>query len=337
MSFDRILGNEHVKTILRLSLQKNRLPNSLLFCGPQGVGKRRLAVALAQAVNCERLRDDACGECPNCAAISGGRFPDVQEIKPTGQVIRVEHVREMRQAAYLRPMSGRKRVFIILEADKMNDESSNTVLKILEEPPLFSLFILVTDNPYLILPTIKSRCQVLPFSPIGRDDITKALLDKGWPEDQARIISLQVKGNLEEALRANWEEVESDRRQAWELFRSVIKPEKPAQFLRAYAFAPRNFVREELKRTLEIMASFCRDLVLIKDGGDLSLLLNPDFEEPLRGLTDSCSLERCWEFLRRVDMALSGLDKNLNMSLIGCTFHSLIGEETHVRNRLSRL
>ena len=337
MSLDGVLGNGRVKTILRLSLQKSRLPNSLLFCGPKGVGKRRLALALAQAVNCERLRDDACDECPSCLAISGGRFPDVQEIRPTGQVIRVEHVREMRQAAYLRPMTGRKRVFIILEADKMNEESSNTVLKILEEPPLFSLFILVTDNPYLILPTIKSRCQVLQFSPIGREEITTALLDTGWPADRARIVSLYVKGNLEEALRVNWGEVDNDRRQAWEFFLSIIKPEKPAQFLRAYAFAPRNVVREDLKRTLEIMASFCRDLVLIKDGGDLSLLLNPDFEEPLRALAHSCSLERCWEFLRRADMALSGLDKNLNMSLIGCAFHSLLGEETHGRNRLSRL
>src|SRR4030042_3927846 len=135
MNFDNIVGNSRVKKILRLALQKNRLPNSLLFHGPKGVGERSLPLTLAEAVNCERRRADACGECPTCLAISGGRFPDVQEVKPSGQVIRVDRVREMRQAAYMRPMVGRKRVFIISEADKMNDEPFNTVLKILEETP----------------------------------------------------------------------------------------------------------------------------------------------------------------------------------------------------------
>jgi DNA polymerase-3 subunit delta' len=336
MGFTEILGNSRVKKILRLALQKNRLPNSLLFYGPEGVGKKRLAFALAEAVNCERRRDDACGECPACLAIANGRFPDVQEVKPSGQVIRVEHVREMRQAAYMRPMVGRKRVFIISEADKMNDESANTVLKILEEPPLFSHFILVTDNPYRILPTIKSRCQALQFVPVGRAEIVTALLEKGCPEDRARIISLSVGGNLEEALDLKWEEFNAARREAWDLFVSVIKPDQPSLFLSQYGFAQRNLIREDLKGTLEIMASFCRDLILMKDRGDLSLLLNPDYAGELQELESSCSLERCWEFLRRVEGASSGLDRNLNMNLIGCAFHSLLGEETYDRDRLSR-
>jgi DNA polymerase III delta' subunit len=336
MGFDNILGNSRVKKILRLALQKNRLPNSLLFYGPEGVGKRSLAFALAMAVNCERRRDEACGECPTCLAISGGRFPDVQEIKPSGQVIKVEHVREMRQFAYMRPMIGRKRVFIISEADKMSEDSSNTVLKILEEPPLFSHFILVTDNPHLILPTIKSRCQVLQFVPVGREEITRALVEKGCREDRARIISLFVRGNLEEALDLNWDEVQNVRREAWTLFLSILKPEKPALFLRSYGFAQRNLIREDLKITLEIMASFCRDLVLMKERGDLSLLLNPDYGEDIRALENVWSLERCWEFLRRVDGAVYGLAKNLNMSLIASAFYSLLGEDTHDRDNLSR-
>src|SRR4030042_5850531 len=138
MNFDNIVGNSRVKKILRLALQKNRLPNSLLFHGPKGVGKRSLALTLAEAVNCERRRADACGECPTCLAISGGRFPDVQEVKPSGQVIRVDRVREMRQAAYMRPMGGRKRVFIISEAGKMKDASPNTLLENRTEHPSFS-------------------------------------------------------------------------------------------------------------------------------------------------------------------------------------------------------
>lgn len=219
----------------------------------------------------------------------------------------------------------------------MNEESSNTVLKILEEPPLFSHFILVTDNPYLILPTIKSRCQALQFMPVGREEIARALQEKGCPEDRAHIISLYVRGNLEEALSLNWDEVSSARRDAWVFFKSIIKPDRPAQFLQRYAFAQRSFIREDLKVNLEIMASFCRDLVLMKDRGDLSLLLNPDYAEELGALESSCSLEKCWEFLRRVEGAYSGLDRNLNVNLIGCAFHSLLGEESHDRDSLSGL
>jgi DNA polymerase III delta' subunit len=327
MGFDSVLGNSRVKRILRLALQRKRLPNSLLFYGTEGVGKRRLAVIVAQAVNCERLRDEACGECPSCLAIRDGRFPDVQVIEPSGQVVKIEHLREVRQAAYMRPMIGRKRVFIISEADKMKEDSSNTMLKILEEPPSFSHLILVTDNPHLILPTIRSRCQTFQFVPVGREEIARALRDKGFPEDQAAILSLYVGGNLEKALELNWDEVQEGRRDAWNLFLSIIKPEKPSLFMSRYGFAQRNVIRDDLKQTLETMASLCRDLVLVKDGGDLSLLLNPDYEEGLRALQKSCTLDRCWEFLRRAEGALYGLEKNLNMSLISCGFHSLLGEQ----------
>jgi DNA polymerase III delta' subunit len=336
MGFDDILGNGRVKKILRLALERNRLPNTLLFHGPEGVGKRRLALDLAKAVNCERKTDDACDACPACVAISGGRFPDVQEIRPSGQAIKVDHVREMRQVAAMRPMAGRKRVFIISEADKMNEESSNTVLKTLEEPPFFSHFILVTDKVHLILPTIKSRCQALQFGPVGKDVIAGALREKSFGEDEARIAALFVGGNLEEALTLNWERIQEVRREAWGFFESLAKPEEPSRFLRSYGYVPRNVIREDLEKTLEIMASFCRDMALIKEGGDASLLLNPDFEPELRALEGSWSLEKGRRFFRLIDGAICGLDKNLNMSLIASAFYSLLGENAHDRDHLSR-
>jgi len=329
MSFDDVLGNSRVKKILKLALQKNRLPNSLLFHGPEGVGKRNLAFSLAKAVNCERRTDDSCDECPACQAISAGRFPDVQEIKPSGPVIKVDHVREMRQAAYLRPMAGRKRVFIISDADKMNDESFNTVLKILEEPPSFSHFILVTDKLHLILPTIRSRCQALQFAPVSKEVIAGALREKGFGEDQARIGSLFVSGNLEKALELNWDETQEVRREAWNLFVSLARPEEPSRFLRSYGFGQRNLIREDLENRLAIMASFCRDMALIKEGGDVSLLLNPDFAEELRALDGSWSLEKGRQFLRIIEGAFSGFSRNLNMSLIAGAFYSLLGEDAH--------
>ncbi|MBM3285278.1 MAG: DNA polymerase III subunit delta', partial [Candidatus Aminicenantes bacterium] len=104
MGFDDVLGNARVKKTLRLALLRSRVPNSLLFSGPRGVGKKSLARLLAQAVNCEREKDDACGVCATCVAISGRRLPDVWEIGPEGQEIKIDQMRALKQAAYLRPM-----------------------------------------------------------------------------------------------------------------------------------------------------------------------------------------------------------------------------------------
>lgn len=336
MGFDDVLGNSRVKKILRLALRRNRVPNSLLFSGPQGVGKKSLAIALAKAINCQEEQGDACDECAACRAIAAGRFPDVQEIGPEGQVIKVEHVREMRQLAYLRPMTGKKRVFIITEAERLTDESANTLLKILEEPPFFSQFILVTSNLHLILSTIKSRCQTFHFVPVGREEIVKALEERGYPKDRAGIISLYVGGNFGEAIELDWNELQDKRREVWTLFLSFLKNEKPAQLLTAFGFSQRNIVREDLERTLKIMASLCRDLILVKEKGDPALLLNPDYAEDLRVVEKEWTLERCWECLRRIDAAFAGLARYLNLSLVISSFYSLLGEDTHDRYHLSR-
>jgi DNA polymerase III delta' subunit len=142
-------------------------------------GKRDTALVLAKALNCQKKKDDACEACASCKAVNAGNFPDVMEIQPEGNVLKIEQMRLLRDIVHLKPMTGKRRVFIVAEAEKMTEEAANSLLKILEEPPLFSYIILMTDNPFLLLPTIKSRCQILNFLPISREDIEKILVHKG--------------------------------------------------------------------------------------------------------------------------------------------------------------
>lgn len=325
MAFADILGNERQKKILKKALQKEKIPNSMLFSGLEGVGKKSMALVLAKAVNCEKKKDDACEVCSSCKAISRAHFPDVMEIAPDRNVIKIDQMRVLKRTAYLRPMIGKKRVFIVTEAEKMNEEAANSLLKILEEPPLFSYIILVTSNPEMIKLTIKSRCQGLSFQPISREDIEKVLLEKGYEKGRAKIISLLVGGNLKKALNLEWEEIQAKRERAWELFLSFLRQENLATSLRNYA-SSRGLMREEMEQDLEILSSFCRDLILIKEKSDIRLLMNPDYAPEFDKAESFLSLDKSLDDLEKIDYALYALRRNLNMNLLLTSlFSNLIG------------
>lgn len=348
MAFDDIVGNSRVKKILRRSLERGRVPNSLLFAGPEGVGKRQTALVVAKALNCLRKKDDACEECDHCRLINSGNMPDVievdvKELRPdrdnsrdepeaeegeSGEAgrdtIGIKTMRGIKELVHLRPMLGRSRVFIINEAEKMTPEAANSHLKILEEPPLFSTIILISENPSLILPTIKSRCQVLSFLPISDEEIERVLRDRGIERGKARIMASLAHGNLELASSLDWDEIERRRREAWDLFDSVIGEKESSLFLRNFAFQRRNVIREDLTQTLELFSSFCRDILLLKVNGASALLFNPDYEPDLVAAERSLGLEPTLRFLSQTDRALANLDRSLNANLLASSFYSQV-------------
>jgi len=315
MSFSDITGNARIKKILVKALQRGRMPNSLLFSGPQGVGKIDMAYVVAKTLNCLDREDDACETCSSCMAINKGVFPDVMRLAPEKDVLKIDQMRILKEAAYLRPMIGRKRVFIVDPAETMNREASNSLLKILEEPPLFSHIILITSNPFVILPTVKSRCQVLSFSPVSRDDIVRCLIEHDFTEEKARILSLLVRGNLKQAMNMDWEEVRSQREKTWRLFLTFLYREPPASFFKEFSARSRDAAEEEIRPTLELLASFSRDLILIKENADPGLLFNPDFESLLRDEAASIRTEQVLALLDQVEKWLLMLQRNMNIKL----------------------
>jgi DNA polymerase-3 subunit delta' len=170
-SFAAIRGHDRVCDFLRGAVTSGRLAHALLFAGPDGVGKRLVALACAAWMECATGGADACGVCASCRQIAAGSHPDVQLLAVASgkKEIGVDRIRELKRFMQLRPMLGKSKVTIIDEAASLTVAAQNALLKTLEEPPAHSLLILVASNPDALLATVRSRCQRVRFSPLPVD------------------------------------------------------------------------------------------------------------------------------------------------------------------------
>jgi len=179
MRFADIIGHRRSIEVLRRMARRGRVPHALLFVGPEGVGKRAVAEAFFQYLNCPSAGEDSCGLCPSCEKVKGGRHPDLHLVVPEGEHIKIQQVRELIERLYLRPLEARWRGAIIEGADRMTKEAGSAFLKTLEEPPPSTLIVLITSRPEGLLPTISSRCQRIRFYPLSDEEVREVLERKG--------------------------------------------------------------------------------------------------------------------------------------------------------------
>jgi DNA polymerase III subunit delta' len=181
MSFQTIVGQEKAKRILQQALQRNSVSHAYLFSGPVGTGRRATAMAFAKALLCEEQGSDACGQCLSCRKFEHGNQPNLLHIIPDGATIKIDQIRELqRELSYRHHGEGRK-IYILDGAEKLTLQAANSLLKFLEEPSSPIVALLLTDNGQAILPTIRSRSQLVPFHPIAASDMQAGLLKEGHP------------------------------------------------------------------------------------------------------------------------------------------------------------
>lgn len=203
MSFSAIKDQSIPVRLLRNIVRMRRVPNGLLFWGPEGVGKSYTAAAFAKALNCLDYDGDSCGKCLACKKIDHGTHPDVKHIKPSGKtrIIKTEVVDFINELSVYRPFEGKRRVFIIEDMDRMNVAGQNHFLKTLEEPPSETTFVLLTQVPGRLLPTIRSRCQEARFGALRPETVTELLLrDRDLPAEVAAAIAALSQGQMSRAL-----------------------------------------------------------------------------------------------------------------------------------------
>jgi DNA polymerase-3 subunit delta' len=273
MPFAAITGHRRTCDLLRAAVAAGRVPHSLLFSGPAGVGKHAVAVALAQAVNCPNMRDgDACGACSTCRRIAQGHHADVVAIDQGEKAtIGVEPVRErLLSVVGYRPFEAARRVFIIDPADAMTEQTQDALLKTLEEPPRTTLLILITAYADTLAATVQSRCRRLRFGPLSDADVTRVLIDNGVSRGDAAALAASAGGSVGVALAEQTGFASEDREAAIALLASAARETTAGRLRAADKLVPKasskRRPREAVGARLAIMTSVLRDLAAVSVG-----------------------------------------------------------------------
>jgi len=332
--FRDVIGHRRLVSLLSRGVARDTLPPSLLLAGPQGVGKRRTAIALAQALNCLEpianatagdtvLERDACGACASCRRIARGVHPDIIVLAPgeTG-TIKIEDVRDVVASAGFRPFEARRRVVVVDDADALGVPAQNALLKTLEEPPSASVFVLVSSMPDALLPTVLSRCPRLRFGPLAPSEVAEALMTAhGYSEPDARAAAAEAEGSIGRALTMRSVDLVEARETAQRLLEQTARAGDPsrridvARDLSGKKGTPAS-ERDQLASCLRALSSLLRDLSVLTSGGDPRLLANADLQAALRRLATAFDGDRTERAFAAVDEALSALERNASPKVV---------------------
>jgi DNA polymerase-3 subunit delta' len=320
MPFRDLAGHRRLLDLTARAAARGSLPPSLIFAGPDGVGKRRAAVSLAQLFNCSSpaagdadLPPDACGHCTACRRIARGVHADVLVIEPgESGSIKVDQARAAIERSAYRPFEGRRRVIIVDDADAMEASAQNALLKTLEEPPAASTFVLVTARPDVLLPTVRSRCQRVRFAPLDPGDIATVLMrDHGFSDTDAHAAAALAEGSIGRALEGDTEAYADARDAAVAMLGTVARASNPAQRLAAAKALGREKVdRDELGRRLRLVSSVLRDLEALEARVDDRSLAHRDLKSDLERLLPAFGGDRAVRAFSAVARALEALDRN---------------------------
>lgn len=330
--FDRLIGNQRVKDVLQRLLKAGRVPGALLFAGEDGVGKKIFALELAKALNCQTPRGvEACDHCSSCQRISRSRFPDhpdekdrkerliwsdhpdVALARPANRLLRIGPMREIEQEANFRPYEGRARFFIIEDADRLNPQSSNALLKTLEEPPQTTHLILITARPAVLLPTIRSRCQLIRFAPLTHEEIEEYLLrGKEVSKGDARLLSRIARGSIGRALATDLEAFRAQRESMLGVVNALTLNKDRSRLLRASEELNDPKHKDEYETRLAVLATLLHDVWALALGASDEQVVNEDLRLQLAKAASQTESRDAARWLMQLETHRRGLDVNIN-------------------------
>jgi DNA polymerase III subunit delta' len=331
--FDELIGNSRVKAVLKRMLVSDRLPGAMLFTGEEGIGKKLFALEIARALNCRTPKDhEACGVCSSCVRIRKLNYPtrddadewtqiiwtdhpDVGLVVAPKRVLRVEQMRQIEKEANFRPFEGKARVFLIDEADKLNDASANALLKVLEEPPRTSHLILITARPAMLLPTILSRCQMIRFSPLMPAEIESHLVKTDLDPKTARLRARAAGGSMGRALSGDLVTFTSQRKAMLKVLSALVLSNDRVQLLRSAEQLNEAQYKDEFEERLDVLETLIRDAWMLSLGVDSSRIVNEDLSAELKEIAQKMDPGRAGDWILQIEDLREQLIVNVNRKI----------------------
>lgn len=312
MPFADILGHKKQLQVLKRSLEEDRLHHAYLFLGPDGVGKRTLALSLAMAVQCLESAHDFCGRCDHCVRVQAGNHPDVRLVEPLAgkKEIGIQQVRELEKELSFRPFFGRKKMAILDPASLMNLSSQNAILKTLEEPPGDSLLILISASTGELLPTLLSRCLRLVFAPLPLELVANYLVsNRGINRQTAEGLAAMTMGSLGKALTADAADAMETRKRWADRLCALVR----GDYKRAMAVAEElSGAREESLGFLEWARVWYRDVLVYRATGNSQGICNLDMVTNIEQQAAVLSSDRILSLLSQAGRTVAKIQRNVN-------------------------
>ena len=314
-----MLGHEWAVTLLKEHIALDRLRHAYLFTGPEGVGRRTLAVRLAQAVNCSNppAPGEPCCKCRPCLQIGRMQHPDLAVVRGEGNsgMIKVDQIRELQRSLALAPYEARYRVAILVRFEQAHPSAANALLKTLEEPPPQVLLVVTAESAESLLPTIVSRCEVLRLRPLSLEAASQGLQARwGLPPETAHLLAHLSSGRPGFALRLHEEPERMERRQALlDDHHRLLASSLVERFAYARSLAD-DKENDSLRTALQTWLSLWRDALLCAAGASTPLV-NVDQADRIQELAGRAGLDRARAVISSLEHTQDLLDRNVNARL----------------------
>lgn len=315
-----MLGHEWAVNLLQQHVTHDCLRHAYLITGPQGVGRRTLAIRLAQAINCPQplAPGNPCMTCRTCQQIERMQHPDlsVVQAEQVGGTLKVDQVRELQHRLALAPYEARHRVALLLRFEEAHLSAANALLKTLEEPPGQTILLLTACDAESLLPTIVSRCEQLRLRPLSFDHVAQGLQDRWQVEaEQAHLLAHLSGGRPGYALNLSQHPEQLEQRQAWlEILYEALPAPRTQRFALVEELVKKDQSKESVRQMLMAWLPLWRDVMLCAAGMHLSLL-NIDQDAIIQSIAGALNLDAARQTLMKTERTLNLLEKNVNTRL----------------------
>ncbi len=312
-----VLGHAWAVAMLQQHAARGEVRHAYLFCGPPGLGRRTLALRLAQALNCETpIRAGIpCRACRDCKQIEAMRHPDMNVIQAEteGRILKVDQVREVQHALSLKPYQAKYRIALFLRFQEANDNAANALLKTLEEAPSYAVLLLTADNPEQLLPTIVSRCEILRLRPLPIAAIEADLIEQGVDAERARLLA-HISGGRPGYARKLVEDgsLLEKREERLDDLQILLPAARVEKFSYADKLAKD---KDSMRQTILIWLSYWRD-VMLRAAQAETPLVNIDRNMEIEFLAGRLDLSTARRVVNDLENALEKMERNVNPRLL---------------------